>query len=264
ITFNAESTNVTGNATSTTLTTGTYTVAIRGAFPRIYFNNTGDKDKIQTIEQWGTAIWVSMGQSFRGCSNLVLNATDTPNLSQATSMKNMFWNCSSFVDNGGAINNWDVSTINNMQRAFQQTSFDSAINNWDVSAVTIMIYMFANTPFNQNISGWNTELVASMFGMFFQANKFNQDISSWDTSQVIDMNNMFEGATSFNQNLGDWDISNVTKMVDMFNGVTLSTTNYDTTLIGWYTDSSGVLNDGIDDVPSNITFHGGNSTFCLS
>ncbi|MCL6296759.1 BspA family leucine-rich repeat surface protein, partial [Jejuia spongiicola] len=75
---------------------------------------------------------------------------------------------------------------------------------------------------------------------------------------------MFEGATTFNQNLGDWDISTVSNMTDMFNGVTLSTTNYDATLIGWYTDSSGGANDGIDDVPYNITFHGGNSTFCLS
>ncbi|MCL6296758.1 hypothetical protein M3P09_17285, partial [Gaetbulibacter sp. 2012CJ34-3] len=58
-TFNPEATNVSGNATSTTLTAGTYTVAIRGAFPRIYFNNTGDKDKIQSVEQWGINPWTA-------------------------------------------------------------------------------------------------------------------------------------------------------------------------------------------------------------
>ncbi|MCL6296744.1 BspA family leucine-rich repeat surface protein, partial [Jejuia spongiicola] len=207
-------TNVTGNATSTTLTAGTYIVAIRGTFPRIYFNNTGDKDKIQTIEQWGTNVWISLEQSFRGCSNLVLNATNTPNLSQASSMLGMFLGCSSFVDNGGAINNWDVSTITNMEQVFQGTLFNSPINNWKVSAVTTMSNMFRNTPFNQP--------------------------------------------------LDNWDISNVTAMVEMFFDATLSQENYDATLIGWHTDTSGVANDGIDDVPNNITFHGGSSQYCTA
>ncbi|MCL6296748.1 BspA family leucine-rich repeat surface protein, partial [Jejuia spongiicola] len=82
------------------------------------------------------------------------------------------------------------------------------------------------------------------------------------TSNVVNMRGMFEGATTFNQNLGDWDISNVTLMSDMFTGVTLSTPNYDATLIGWHTDSSGGANDGIDDVPYNINFNGGSSQYC--
>ncbi|MCL6296743.1 BspA family leucine-rich repeat surface protein, partial [Jejuia spongiicola] len=209
-TFNAESTNVSGNATSTTLTAGTYTVAIRGAFPRIYFNNTGDKDKIQTIEQWGTNSWTAMEQSFRGCSNLVLNATDTPNLSQATSMLGMFLGCSSFVDNGGAINNWEVSTITNMQQVFQGTLFNSPINNWAVSAVTSMSNIFRNTP-------------------------FNQPLDNWDTSSVTNMLGMFSFARNFDQNIGNWDISNVTAMGSMFFGATLSQENYDASLIGWHT-----------------------------
>ncbi|MCL6296735.1 BspA family leucine-rich repeat surface protein, partial [Jejuia spongiicola] len=235
-TFNPESTNVSGNATSTTLTAGTYTIAIRGVFPRIYFNNTGDKDKIQTIEQWGANPWTSMTQSFHGCSNLVLNATDTPNLSQASSMQSMFLGCSSFVDNGGAINNWEVSTITNMQQVFQSTSFNSPINNWAVSAVTTMSDMFRNTP-------------------------FNQPLDNWDTSSVTNMSSMFRNNTSFNQPIDNWDISNVTAMDSMFFDATLSQENYDATLIGWHTDSSGGANDGIDDVPYNITFHGGSSQY---
>ncbi|MCL6296751.1 hypothetical protein M3P09_17250, partial [Gaetbulibacter sp. 2012CJ34-3] len=75
-TFNPEATNVSSNATSTTLTAGTYTVAIRGVFPRIFFNNTGDKDKIQTVEQWGINPWASMEKAFWGCKNLNITATD--------------------------------------------------------------------------------------------------------------------------------------------------------------------------------------------
>jgi hypothetical protein len=31
---------------------GTYTVSIRGDFPRIYFNNGGDRQKLLDIVQW--------------------------------------------------------------------------------------------------------------------------------------------------------------------------------------------------------------------
>ena len=38
-----------------------YVVTIRGDFPRIYFNNGGDKDKIRTIRQWGTNVLEQYG-----------------------------------------------------------------------------------------------------------------------------------------------------------------------------------------------------------
>ena len=50
-------------------------------FPRIYFNNGGDKDKLLTIEQWGTGHWTSMSSAFYGCSNLAGQASDAPDLS---------------------------------------------------------------------------------------------------------------------------------------------------------------------------------------
>ena len=48
-------------------------------------------------------------------------------------------------------------------------------------------------------------------------------------------------------------------MGKMFNRVTLSTANYDNTLIGWAT-----LDPGETQIPTNINFSGGNSTFCNS
>lgn len=64
-------TGFTGNATHNYGTAGTYTVAIRGSFPRIYFNNDGDHDKILSIDQWGSNAWSSMNMAFSGCSNLI-------------------------------------------------------------------------------------------------------------------------------------------------------------------------------------------------
>lgn len=81
---------LTGNASHIYTTAGTYTVAIRGSFPRIYFNNSGDKDKIMSVEQWGNIAWSSMEGAFYGCNNLVINATDSPDLSNVINMVNMF------------------------------------------------------------------------------------------------------------------------------------------------------------------------------
>ena len=76
---------VTGSITHDYGVAGTYHVCIRGTFPQIYFNNAGDKSKILEIKQWGNIIWRSMYGAFYGADNLQLTATDSPNLSQATS-----------------------------------------------------------------------------------------------------------------------------------------------------------------------------------
>jgi hypothetical protein len=50
----------TGDATHIYTAAGTYTVTITGTFPRIYFNNGGDRTKIKSIDQWGSSAWTSM------------------------------------------------------------------------------------------------------------------------------------------------------------------------------------------------------------
>jgi surface protein len=96
----------------------------------------------------------------------------------------------------------------------------------------------------------------------FSGSVFNQDISNWNTSSVINMSRMLWNAPLFDQNLGAWDIGKVTTMEEMFLFSELSISNYDNILIGWATDSSGNPSDGMDDIPTNITFSGGNSRYC--
>ena len=276
-------TGVTGNITHTYPTTGTYTVLISGEFPSIYFNNTGDKEKILTVDAWGDIAWASMESAFFGCTNLVLNATDVPDLSAVSSMAIMFhstsslnqdisnWDVSNVTDMrfmftntqvfNQPLDSWDVSKVTNLQSMFSfAEAFNQPLNSWDVSNVTSMAGMFENAPaFNQALDGWNVSSVNSMQRTFNAATAFNQDLSSWDVSIVTDMSSLFRFANAFNQSLGTWDISSTTTMVGMLEGVTLSTTNYDATLTGWAT-----LNAGETQIPSNITFDGGNSLFCDS
>lgn len=195
-------TGFTGNATHDYGTAGTYTVAIRGSFPRIFFNNVGDKSKIRSIEQWGATVWRSMSMAFTGCENLVGNATDMPNLSLVTDMEGMFAYARKF---NGDLNfgNWDVSNITNMRGMFGGASiFNKNIGGWDVSNVTNMDQMFNGaTLFNQNIGSWNVGNVTNMNAMFRTAMKFNQNIGAWNMANVTTMSAMFAYATNLTKTL---------------------------------------------------------------
>ncbi|WP_165819374.1 BspA family leucine-rich repeat surface protein [Flagellimonas aquimarina] len=193
-------------------TDGTYTVAIQGIFPGMEM--LGDSGAtplfLASIEQWGSIQWETMYAAFSGCTNMVYNATDVPDLSNVVSMFSMFDDANSFNGN---------------------------IGNWDVSNVTDMSFMFnAAHSFNGDISGWDTSNVTNMSYMFFKAHSFNGDISGWDTSNVTNMIVMFKGASSFDQDLGSWNIGSLTgaKMINMLDNSGMSPQNLNATLIGWH------------------------------
>ena len=212
-----EATGVTGDYTCTYDKVMNNTITIDGIFPAIYFNDTGDKDEILSVEQWGTGVWTTMESAFKGASNLVINATDVPVLYAVNNMDDMFNGATSLT---GDFSNWDVSSIKSMERMFRNTDyFNSDLSNWDVSNVTSMSGMFSNAAtFNQDIGGWDVSNVTNMYSMFSDTAAFNQDIGGWDVSNVTNMSVMFRDAAAFNQDIGGWDVSNVTNMFSMFNG----------------------------------------------
>ncbi len=201
-------------------TPGTYTIRVRSHGSIHLSTQFSDADKLISVDQWGTAPWSSMADAFHNASNMVVNATDTPDLSQATDMSNAFDGATSF--NSSNIGSWDVSHITRMYYTFNgATSFNQDISGWDVSNVTDMTQLFANTrSFNQPLSSWNTSKVTDMTALFGDATAFNQDISTWDTSNVISMAGMFGGATSFNQNISSWKTSKLLDMQGMFANAT--------------------------------------------
>ena len=101
----------TSNYTCTYAAPGSYTIRISGSFPRIYFNNEGDRLKILSIDQWGTGAWTSMANAFYGCENLVLNASDTPNFSAVTDISHMF-DGADVLGTGIGIGDWNWNTSN--------------------------------------------------------------------------------------------------------------------------------------------------------
>ena len=229
-----EVTGQTGNYTCNFAAPGRHTIRIGGTFPRIYFNNTGDRMKLASIDQWGTSQWTSMASAFHGTANMDLRATDTPNLTNVTTMYNMFANTSSLVAESANMN-WDTSHVGIMSGVFANSPrFNRPIGSWNTANVTTMNSMFANaTAFNQPLNTWNTGNVTDMSFMFSSATNFNQPLNNWNTNRVTQIRNTFNNATAFNQSLASWDVSGVTAAANALSNSGLSLANYDATLMGW-------------------------------
>ena len=256
----------TGNVTSPVYNSaGTHTVKIgilNDTFPTIYFNNSGDKDKVRNIIKWGEFQWTSFQKAFHGCSNLDVTASDTPDLTNCNNFNDMFHRCFPSLTGTTAGTNWNW-TFNNNPSTFGEMfrragNFNGDISNWDTSKVTNMIYMFAmdgqttKHQFNQNIGSWDVGEVTEMQYMFSNS-IFNQDISNWDTSKVTNMSYMFASNGNFNQDVNTkdysagnrlaWDVSACIYFSHMFAGCTSFISSVDKWKI--YTGSNNVDMSGM-------------------
>ncbi|WP_395373868.1 BspA family leucine-rich repeat surface protein [Marinicella sp. W31] len=233
---------------------GSYTVRIKDnsgqgtGFPKFNSDFNVNITKIVSLDQWGTGHWTSMERMFNGATNMVVLATDTPDLSRVSSMEQMFmsahlanpdvssWDVSNVTNMKemfrGAksanpdVSQWDVSNVTNMSGmfyGFSPTYSDGPIANpdvseWDVSSVTDMSYMFYYADAaDPDVSQWDVSSVTNMSGMFnVLKGAMNPDVSQWDVSSVTDMSSMFYNASMANPDVSNWDVSSVTNMSFMF------------------------------------------------
>ena len=258
-----EKTNANGDYTCNYTSSGIHTIRIEEAigdgtgFPRLQLNF--DKEKIISIDQWGTFKWVSMHLTFSGCVNMAVNANDPLNLTNLTVLSNMF---SGAIKANPDTSNWDVSSVIYMDYMFYNASsanpdtsnwqpinvitmagmFQGAMNanpdtsSWDVSSVENMGDMFSGAIIaNPDISNWDTSSVINMTGMFDGAINANPvtDGNLWNTAKVINMARMFKGAISADPSTKSWDVSKVLRMESMFEGATVANPIVE----DWITDS---------------------------
>ncbi|MEM9203310.1 MAG: BspA family leucine-rich repeat surface protein, partial [Actinomycetota bacterium] len=152
---------------------GTYTIAIRDnagdgtGLASIRFATGGDHRKLITVENWGDIAWTSFRQMFYAAENVTFNTTDTPNTSNVTTMREMFYNA---------------------YAANPDTS------GWDTGSVTDMFRMFRDArAANPDTSGWDTSSLTQMTEIFLRAYAANPDVSNWDVGNVTDMHAIFYG-----------------------------------------------------------------------
>lgn len=204
-----------------------------------------DRNKLREISSWGPFSFGANNQHFRGANNLVITATDLPDLSKTTSLFESFYYASS-LQTVPRMGEWDTSTVTDMSGTFHNAgAFNTDIGGWDTSTVETMESMFRGARvFDQDIGAWDTDEVTDMSNMFRMATSFNRDIGGWDTGNVTTMQNMFAGSSgyayrgNFNQDIGGWDISSVQNMSGMFSwNDSMSTGNWASIMIGWESGS---------------------------
>ena len=224
----SERTSDTGTISHTYAEAGKYRITVDGSVSRLDPCCRYAGKLLRYVDQWGDIEWSSMQGMFRGASNMVYRAGDTPNLSDVSRMDSMFRGASAF---NADLSGWDVSSVTDMSSMFRGAStFNSDLSSWDVSAVTDMGYMFRGaSSFNGDISSWNVSKVTNTSFMFNGASSFNGDISGWDVSSVTDMSSMFRDASSFNGDISSWNVSKVTHMGYMFRGAS----SFNGDISGW-------------------------------
>ena len=250
-------TTETGGTISHTYASGlaTSTVSIgaisdSGPLTSFAFNNSGSKNDLLDVAQWGDIEFSSFSSMFNTCSNLDISATDTPDLSNCTNYYRAFYNCGSLTGTLSGVNwNW---TFNGGSLIFNEMFmrcelFNGDVSNWNISGATGLSAMFScygkqRGVFNRNLNSWDTSSVTNMSGMFYNQS-FNGDIYNWDTSNVTTMLSMFYSCISFNQDINTkdtgtrlaWDVSSCSNFSNMF----YNTSSFVTSINKWKIKTTG-------------------------
>jgi len=217
-------TGITGDTTITFASgPGTYTISITGTFPRIFFANGGDKDKLLQVLEWGDygVGATTQTSAFQGCSNLTSIADDVDNLNLITVGNNMFFNCNlSSLPSTLTLNSLDSGSS-----MFQSAKITSLPEGMTLSNLTNGSNMFRSSLLTTLPSTLTLASLTNGSSMF---------LSSLLTDLPIGMT-----------------LASLTNGNQMFLLVTINTTRYSQLLVDL---ESGNANN-------SVTFHGGNSKY---
>jgi hypothetical protein len=253
-------------------TAGTYTIRVVGVINQIInFAPSRDRLKYVTISQWGSQVSGFLQTAFWGCTNLQITATDAPNLSLETNLRQTFRGVPFSVAAQNSMDTWNVSNIVSLENTFRDNpTFNGNVGGWNVSNVTEMQFAFYGcTALNRNFNSWDVRkcenframfqlcpniklqpfnswqigalvpVIAASIGMnsTFADTDFQSDITSWNMIRVNSIASMFRACpTNLNYNFGLWDIRNVSAG-SLFMGnatqTTISASNLANIYIAW-------------------------------
>lgn len=243
---NPEAVGQSGSYTCTFATPGLNTIRIGGTFPHFQVKAGGDQQKMVSVDQWGTQKWTSFEEAFSGAEHMDVQATDTPDLSNARSLQDMFRG--NYALKGESANwRWNTSTIDSMGNMFMGAAqFDQNIGSWNTSNLTRAGHMFTDaTAFDNggdpSIANWDMSKIQYTDSMFERATSFNQPIGNWNMTSATHMKHMLSGATAFDQSLANWNLASLVDIpgdqwsggANMLDNSGISMENYDATLIAW-------------------------------
>ena len=213
------------NPTHTYAAVGDYNISINGSCDNWAFDNTGQREKIIGISQWGNLQGMhDWSNAFFGCFNLeTVTATDSP--TAPVSFDSMFLACTALVmppETGW----WDTRTLRTTAHMFDGCS--SMIEapdtrNWFTAALLNTNHMFstcgvmATAP---SVETWVTNQIADMSHMFADCSAMTEtpDVSGWDTSGATNMTSWMRGcsALTIEPDVEFWATQNVVSMASMF------------------------------------------------
>jgi surface protein len=275
----SNSTNVT-NSPSHTYGSGTFTIRISGTFPAIFFDNTGDRLKVASVDNLGDVGWTTFDEAFFGCSNMTsFTAGAGANTASVTDMNQMLRNCTSLTSVD--LSDFDTSEVLTMTNTFRNcnslTTLD--LSTFNTEKVTTMREMFFDCIdlTTLDISNFNTSSCTSFYQMFRDCDSLTSiDVSSFSagtssTGSVTTMNAMFRECTLLTdipgvENFDITGLSGTSALTNfMVSGGSLPTTRYDTLLDKWEAQagqisaqsphfgtskySASQMYDGVNDTP---------------
>lgn len=162
-----------------------------------------------------TASW------FAGMTQLTaITGIEYLNTSEVTSMRSMFFNCSSLTSID--VSHFDTQNVTSMRTVFYNcsglTSID--VSHFDTRNVTIMRSMFSgcSSLTSLNVSNFDTRNVTDMSSMFLACSSLTSlDVSSFNTSNVTDMSYLFQDCSNLTTfDLRNFNTQNVTNLSFMF------------------------------------------------
>jgi len=251
---------------------GTYNISITGTFPRIYFNNTGDKLKLTSVVNWGKygEGIVDQSNAFYGCTNNTSIAEDWDLIDASITNGNYMFaaNALTYLPSGmtlatltdGYAMFWgsaltelptgmELPLLNDSAYMFSSNDLTYLPSGMTLAALTDGTSMFRDNDLTYLPSGMTLPLLTNGQIMFYN-NPLTTLPSGMELPLLTDGAYMFQHSplTSLPSGI---TLSLLTNGTLMFAASTINTTDYSAFIVRMEAANSN----------TGVPFHGGNSEY---